>query len=168
MNLELTTARLRLRLPLASDAEFLFPDICCKRTVLQFVSWQPPSSLEKAGSWVVERARMFKHEKSYTWIATTTNEQPLGVLELSPKEGVAEIGFLFAEWCWGQGYATEAVAGIIVADAGQQTIQAVCHRDNLASLRVLQKTGFRKLAVVPANDRPGSRRDSFLFEYAAS
>ncbi len=163
MTFEIETLRLKLRAPLASDADFLFRDICCKRHVLEYVSWQPPVNIDATRSWLVERSRKMKDQQGFTWIATTSSHQPIGILELLTNNGNLELGFLFAESWWGQGYASEAVGGI-VADANE-TIQAVCHRDNLASMRVLQKTGFQKVAVVTADERLGTRRDSFLFEF---
>ena len=60
---------------------------------------------------------------------------------------VSELGFCFAEKLWGQGYATEVCRGII--DYGIKVLGHTCffaraEDENIASIRVLTKLGFKK------------------------
>lgn len=70
----------------------------------------------------------------------------LGSIELMVRTDVAEIGYILSDSFWGQGFATEA-ARVLVAWAEMQPglgrIVAVCHSDNLASRRVLEKIGLQ-------------------------
>jgi len=63
-----------------------------------------------------------------------------------------ELGYTFHRDAWGQGYATEAAA--IMRDYGFDTLNLpflICmvHPDNVASLKVCERTGF--VATGPAN-----------------
>ena len=64
------------------------------------------------------------------------------------REG--NIGFAVDPSYWGQGYATEAVrAATAWGDAHFGACQAACiiHPENLASIRVAEKCGYRKLRL---------------------
>ena len=72
-----------------------------------------------------------------------------------------EIGYFFAPAAWGQGFATE-LALFCVAWAKQEArwpaLCAFAHPDNMASQRVLQKSGFRQQRYVPEMNRILYRR----------
>jgi ribosomal-protein-alanine N-acetyltransferase len=58
------------------------------------------------------------------------------------------IGYGMVEPEWGQGYGTEAVAGLVAicrAHGGVTVINANTNLDNVGSQRVLEKNGFHKL-----------------------
>jgi len=62
-----------------------------------------------------------------------------------PIEGIPEMGWLFAAAAAGEGYATEAaLAALAWADTALNTpeICAIVGIDNLASIRVAEKSGF--------------------------
>jgi RimJ/RimL family protein N-acetyltransferase len=62
----------------------------------------------------------------------------------------AEIGYILARSQWGQGFASELVRALVdVATAnGLHELYACVHPDNLASIRVLEKSGFETGACV--------------------
>jgi RimJ/RimL family protein N-acetyltransferase len=66
---------------------------------------------------------------------------------------------------WRQGYITEAARAVLgygFEQARLQRIFAECHRDNLGSLRVMQKIGLRPEAHTPEEDaRFPERRDFY-------
>lgn len=59
-----------------------------------------------------------------------------------PGGGPIHIGYLLAEPAWGRGLATELLRGMVAAH-GDQTFLAGVARDNPASVRVLEKAGFK-------------------------
>ena len=66
-------------------------------------------------------------------------------------DGTVEIGYGIDEHYQGHGYATEAVSAVAAWAAQQEgitRIEAEAEEDNLASLRVLEKSGF-----VPTGER---------------
>ncbi|WP_322097458.1 GNAT family N-acetyltransferase [Pelagibius sp. Alg239-R121] len=73
-------------------------------------------------------------------------------------EGIPEMGWVLATWSHGRGYATEAVLaalGWVEANLGQGC-RTVClvDPDNLASLRVAEKCGYREYARTRYHDGP--------------
>ncbi|MFC4639871.1 GNAT family N-acetyltransferase [Deinococcus hohokamensis] len=76
---------------------------------------------------------------------TPTAVGQLGVKGSPTADGVQEIGYGFNPAVWGQGYATEAVAalaGHLLAEPGIRAVSAQTAVTNVASARVLAKTGF--------------------------
>ncbi len=73
------------------------------------------------------------------------------------KEGICEIGYSIGKKYWGRGLGTEIV-GLIVDDLKHdertKELHAWSHRDNLASLRILEKMGFERGAI---------EEDAYLF-----
>ena len=73
----------------------------------------------------------------------------VGYVQLCPLGGGEwEIGYHTVRAAAGQGYATEAVCAflpVMMAKLGITQVQGVCHGDNLASRRVLEKCGFRRV-----------------------
>jgi RimJ/RimL family protein N-acetyltransferase len=63
--------------------------------------------------------------------------------------GAPEAGWVLAPWSHGRGYATEAMTAVLAwADAAAHLGRTVCliDPDNVASLRVAAKCGYRELA----------------------
>jgi RimJ/RimL family protein N-acetyltransferase len=75
-----------------------------------------------------------------------------GFFGLPDASGEVTIGYGMVEPEWGQGYGTEAVAGLVAicrAHGGVTVINANTNLDNVGSQRVLEKNGFHKL---PSSD----------------
>lgn len=90
-----------------------------------FCAWPPG-----LGFWAVEREQAF-----------------LGWIMLIPFRGhpaLVEVGYRLHADAWGQGVATEALAAITAyAVLGRDCILAETRPDNAASIRVLEKAGYR-------------------------
>lgn len=75
----------------------------------------------------------------------------IGVIsyEFSTAEAVAELGYWFAEKCWGKGYGAEAASAMVHHAFMQGThtrLVASYHNDNPASARILQNLGFKPIS----------------------
>lgn len=71
---------------------------------------------------------------------------------------VVSLGYKFIPDVWGNGYATEFVKGIIehtVLPVNVIEVIARTHPENIASIRVLEKTGFIYLEIYDDNDGMG-------------
>ena len=70
--------------------------------------------------------------------------------EIEPSiKGVPEIGWVLAPWSHGRGYATEAAQAALrwlESALGPQRTVCLINDDNLASLRVAEKCGYREFA----------------------
>lgn len=137
------TERLRLRAPVASDLEALVAG-ANNWKVIEPTASLPFPYLEEHGRGFIERASRKAEQRSYA-IALRDSDRLIGIVGLSFRDNVpVELGYWLAENHWGRGYAPEAVTALIAAAGavGIGTIRARVLAANLASARVLQKTGF--------------------------
>jgi RimJ/RimL family protein N-acetyltransferase len=92
------------------------------------------------GYWVVEEtaSRRFVGEVGFAELKR----------DLKPSlEGSAEIGWVLAPWCHGQGYATEAARAAlswIASNLPSARTTCIISPGNLPSLRVAEKCGYRE------------------------
>ncbi len=104
------------------------------------------------------------------WVfAVHLGEDVIGVVDitLSPDRRNGELGYAFAPWAWGRGYATEAARALIDFGFGTlrlDVIEAFAMVDNPASCRVLAKAGMRRIGeqMLPA---PARGRDILCEAY---
>ena len=86
-------------------------------------------------------------------IEEVTGKQPVGwiTLEISSQQhGLSRLGYSIGKEHWGRGYATAAVRTLLVqlfTKTAIVRIEADCSVHNPASMRVLDKCGFRKVGV---------------------
>ena len=87
--------------------------------------------------------------------------------DTSAGSGIGEVGFRFFPDIWGQGYATEALKGLIsfsFDELGLHRIWAGCVKENVASARVLEKAGMRLEGCTRKSYMiDGSWHDSLLY-----
>ncbi|GAA3927519.1 GNAT family N-acetyltransferase [Actinoplanes auranticolor] len=146
----LTTDRLVLRRFRPADAETL----AAYRTdpaVARYQSWDSPYSLDRARYAIESMAAAdpdqpgwFQYAVEVT--ATRTHIGDVGV-NLHDNRMQAEIGYTVAPRWQGHGYATEAVRAVLehlFRVKGLHRVSAECDARNVASYRVLERTGFRR------------------------
>lgn len=117
--------------------------------------WRGVYSVARARTWIDERDA----ESITLLVVERHRHQPVGlvILFVSPVDETLvdlRIGYLVAESAWGQGYATELVAGLVAWARSQPavaTLIAGVDASNEASIRVLAKCGF---APVSDSDEP--------------
>lgn len=71
-----------------------------------------------------------------------------GYVQLVPLEGGWEVGYHTVSGFTGRGYATEALKAflpVMQARLGFTEVAGVCDAENAASIRVLEKCGFRRV-----------------------
>jgi len=116
----------------------------------RFQSWETPYPLEQARSLIAAVLEMHG-PASDEWyliaVADPATDQMLGDLAVYLKwEGrTAQIGYTFNPQARGRGLATEAVSALLehlFAAADLTRVEASIHPDNVASARVLERTGF--------------------------
>jgi RimJ/RimL family protein N-acetyltransferase len=78
--------------------------------------------------------------------------------EIEPSlKGVPEIGWVLASWAHGRGYATEGVCAAVAwgdAHFGAMRTACIIAPDNLASIRVAEKCGYREFARTTYKGKP--------------
>ena len=78
-----------------------------------------------------------------------------GIRKPRPNANQAELGYELAPWHWGRGYATEAARAMLAFAFSFPDIHRVtasCLAENRASVRVLEKLGFKVEALQPERE----------------
>lgn len=143
------TERLVIRHPAMTDLDALVarrsePDVA------RFQSWSAPYPRNKAEELLSSAVAMSGPEVgqwSMVTVASADTGEVLGdlAIHLTEQGKVAEIGYTFAVRYWGNGFATEAVEGLVdrlFKSGGVERVSATLDADNLASARLLERTGF--------------------------
>lgn len=144
----LHTERLIIRLPEPGDIEPLH----ARRNhpeVAELQDWELPYPMEKAERLVesVIAAGEPTNDEWFMAIVTMKDGQTVGdlALHLTWEGRTAEVGYTLERERWGKGYAVEAVARLVdylFDDLGVTRVFGMLDPENLASARVLERTGF--------------------------
>jgi RimJ/RimL family protein N-acetyltransferase len=168
-----TTPRLRLRRPIASDAEAVFK-YASDPEVVRYMDWPALSDMQEAIFATERAARRWEAGEEYSWRLTIKpGDAAIGGVACMIENDVAQLGFVLSRQHWGKGYATEAARAVfdwLVSLEAISRIQATCDVDNLASARVLEKLGMTREALLPRSiarpNLPGQpMRDAFLYSW---
>lgn len=148
------TPRLRLRRLFREDVEDLLEATSDSR-VVRFEPWGPYSEAETA-QMVENILEQLQNGVCTEWaVERREDAKVLGVIHLNKIDFFnrsAEIGYWLSRKAWGCGYATEAVNALVrysLASLRMDEIVAICHPENLASVRVLRKVGFSLQKILP-------------------
>ncbi|MCI0518956.1 MAG: GNAT family N-acetyltransferase [Chloroflexi bacterium] len=136
-----------LRLPLASDADALFPQVY-RTAVTDTICWDGPESLESYREGMALGAeRSARGEIHFFTIQDALTGAPLGVCDLRPyKEGFrGEIGIWIGAAHQGKNAGTQAVFAL--ADYAfnrlhMEKVEAFIFTGNFASRRIFERNGF--------------------------
>ena len=105
-------------------------------------AWQGTYSVERANNWIKER----DEEGTTLIVIENISKAPIGLVILFESLDGKDIrlGYLLKESAWGNGFASELVQGLVewCRNNGVASITGGVERDNIASIRVLEKTGF--------------------------
>ena len=103
-----------------------------------------PSPSDRLGLW----GAVLKRELRWIGYCGVYPHMLVGGAAAIPDEGA--LGFAYARAYWGRGLATEAARAFVsfgLSELRLTRIVATVQQGNLASLRVLQKSGFREVRV---------------------
>ena len=115
--------------------------------------WQEIDTTEKALDWVKARAE----EGSFLTVQLRSTKKIVGFVFLhelaNPESGFIDlkIGYLLSEAAWGKGFGSELIHGLMSWCEGSGDIASVSggvDKDNIASIKVLEKNGFKKITSV--------------------
>lgn len=93
-------------------------------------------------------------------ILTKCNEN-IGYVQLAPIDEGWEIGYHIAKNYTGNGYATEAVSSflpVITEKKALSSVYGICLKENIASVKVMEKCGFENL-YSGVGEYQGKRRE---------
>ncbi|MEZ0368980.1 MAG: GNAT family N-acetyltransferase [Candidatus Sericytochromatia bacterium] len=162
--------RVRLRRPRLSDAEAIFA-FGSDPEVARYADWPIRTSIEPLVESLRQRAELWDSGAEFYWVISLPQEdRAIGAISCCFEQHSAEYGFLLNRRYWGHGYATEASRTLVewvLSVPGIWRIWATCDTKNLASVRVLEKSGLSREGILRrAIVRPNlssDPRDAFIY-----
>ncbi len=128
-----------------------------------------PVAIEAGAAWLQRHRARFRNGLGLRWaIVPKDGTVSVGTVGLAFEPGIAasaELGIVVARSCWGRGIGTTATCMVVdyaFAELGLTEIHAVVLQRNHASVRLLEKTSFSRLEVVP----PTAAEPEVLLRYA--
>lgn len=144
------TPRLNLRWLDARDVPALY-DIFSDPETVRYWSGPPLARIEEAEILLAEIQAFYASGTLYQWgIAGRIDDRVIGTCTLaaiSVPHRRAELGFAVKRGHWGQGYASEATAAVVrfaFQTLGLHRLEADVDPRNTASIRCLERLGFRR------------------------
>ena len=151
------TPRLILRKPVCGDAEAIFARYASDREVTRLLGWPRHTSVDATRDFLeFSDAEWARGPAGPYLIESRQDGSLLGSTGLAFETSeCAMTGYVLARDAWGKGYATECLGAIvnIARDAGVVRVYALCHVENPASWRVLEKCGFVCEGIWPRHTR---------------
>jgi RimJ/RimL family protein N-acetyltransferase len=148
----LETDRLLLRKPRPEDGESIYLRYASDPDVTRLVGWPRHLSLEDTRAFIAySDAEWQRWAVGPYLIELRASGQLLGSTGLALETRFrAATGYVLAKDAWGFGYATEALGRVVelARAVGVRRLYALCHPENAASVRVLDKCGFAREALL--------------------
>lgn len=164
------TERLRIEPLRASHAAELLQVLSDQR-MYRFVPQEPPATLAAlSGRFALLETRRSPDggEDWLNWALRSKSEGAcLGSIQVTiRRDGRAQLAYAIGVLYWGRGFATEACGCVIEAlfDTGIPEVWAEVDARNLASMRLLERLGFRRGTLRQNADVfKGSRSDEWTY-----
>jgi ribosomal-protein-alanine N-acetyltransferase len=140
------TARLVLRRPQRRDAEIIFSRYANDADVTRYLAWPRHRNLRDTLQFLEFSDNEWDHSPAGPYlIESRSSGRLIGSTGIEfETEYRASTGYVLARDAWGQGYASEALLGIVgvCGTLGLTRLHAIVHVEHAASRRVLEKCGF--------------------------
>ncbi|WP_294241641.1 GNAT family protein [uncultured Chryseobacterium sp.] len=148
--MQVYTERLLLRDMTIEDAPAIF-DYRSDAEANTFQSWIP-TSLKEVENFILRNHKEFNQRESWYQILITDKETKavigdIGIHFFGNENTQAELGITLNKDFQGKGFAAEALKGIIsllFTDFRKHRIMASVDPDNLNSIKLMERVGFRK------------------------
>lgn len=146
----LETERLVLRLLEIKDTENMFNVILNNKDTLHFLDWPYCENLEDAKVFINKLIEDSNNKKHYFWVIEEKNTSNfvgcISICSTCEEKRMAEIEYVANSEFRGKGYIPEANKKVIehlIKDCNFYRIEAVCNIENIASSRVMEKSGMK-------------------------
>jgi len=138
---------LQLRRPRLADLNAIY-EYASDLSVAKYMDWPVETSIEALGKRLRQRVVLWDSGEEYYWVmAVKGNDYVIGGISLQIRTTSAEIGYLLNKKYWNHGYMSKS-ARIILEWAFTlpklYRVWATCDRENVASIRVLEKIGMQR------------------------
>jgi len=144
----ISTPRLLLRRPRATDAQPVFDAYAQDARVCRSMVWSPHRELAETERFIAGCMASWEVGDRMAYVlAETGADRAVGMLEARLQGSTIDIGYVLEPALWGRGLMTEAVHALASAALAQPRffrVQATCDVANTASARTLEKAGFAR------------------------
>lgn len=154
---DIRTQRLRLRMIEEKDLDTLYA-LRSNPELMQYIPRTLAQSKNEAAEFLTKMLEGIQNNTSYNWAVTLQGDDSaigiMGYYRLYPENFRAELGYMLLPEYHSQGIMQEALLGMVKYGFEQMnlhTIEAVIDPRNIASRKVLEKTGFIKEAHFKEN-----------------
>ena len=165
-----TTERLVMRRPLLSDAVDIY-EYASDPEVARYMAWRTHSDIRESVAFLETCAPAWESGQEFCWVVIIKPEdRAVGAIACRVRGHAVDFGYALSREVWGQGYATEAARAVVtwaMSLPGVYRVWATCDTENLASVRVLEKTGLslegtlrRSMIRLNLSEKP---RDIFVY-----
>lgn len=146
----ITTDRLTLRPPQITDARAMFLRFASDPVASRYLLWKTHASIEQTTAFLSRKIEKTAATYGGRWLICQRDGSPWGSIAAPVENSTAEIGYMLSPQLWGKGLMTEALKAVsaeLWRHDSIRRIQALCHDENAASIRVLEKCGFKREGV---------------------
>ena len=162
----LETERLSLRKLTVDDAEFILA-LLNEPSFLRYIGDKKVRNLDDARQYILNGpvASYERHGFGLNCVELRESHTPIGICGLLKREELPDpdIGFALLPDFWNQGFAFEAAEAVLKDGRNLQRILAITSLDNEASIKLLQRLGFRFEGVVQLKP-DGEQLKLFVFK----
>jgi [ribosomal protein S5]-alanine N-acetyltransferase len=170
---KVSTERLTLRRLRYEDADEIFYTYASKTEATRFVSWPTHKSVKDTRDFLRYAYDAWINGTDYGYaIRLQHNNRLIGSFGVMNDSGKVQFGYILSPVQWGKGYATEACIAIMKTLELQESIYRIgtfVDIDNVASIRVLQKSGLIEEACLKKwyrfVNQENTPKDCRLFHY---
>lgn len=145
-----STARLGVQRLRHEDAEEIFYTYASKPEATKYVSWPTHQTLADTRKYLAYTRAGWEAGVDYSYGLRLANRRLIGSCGVVNDHGQLQFGYILSPSQWGNGYATEvcrALMGILSSLPGIQSVGTFVDADNVASARVLVKSGLQQVEV---------------------
>jgi len=147
---ELRTERLSLQRLKYEDAEEIFYTYSSKPEATRFMAWPTHESIEDTRAFLEYARSAWENSIDFSYaIRLADSNRLIGSIGVINDDGKVQFGYILSPTHWGLGYATEACTALVntlKAIPSVHRIWTLVDAENIASARVLQKSGLTQEA----------------------
>lgn len=161
-----------LRKPKISDSKELFLNYASDINVAYYTTWQPHKSIQETKNFLRYILEKWKKNEEFNFIIEKDNNI-LGLFKIVfLNKNKAQIGYALGKKYWGKGYMTmilKEMINYLFSQKNIKEIQAFCDVDNIASKKVMIKSGMKfvkllKNFIIHPNISEDIKRNCLLFK----
>lgn len=156
------TQRLIIRRLGVDDAAFIL-GLVNEPSWLRHIGDKGVRTLSDAERYILNGPVKMYHDVQFGLYLVALKErlEPIGICGLIKRDSLddVDLGFAFAAKFWGNGYAYESAAAVLLhgkAELGLRRVVAIVSPDNRASIKLLKRLGFefeRNLSLGPSSEK---------------